>query len=149
MPLGGATCSPSRQNSPSVPSPYSLVILHQGRGSRGEGKGGNCPPPPNFLSQGDGYACPPPYILAITRHINIFAPPPKKKSFPSPCAAWLLGGAGLYRRWVHIVQRVAGPLTIFLLLIWGSKLGGTTQNGTDTPLYPPPRHTHSSGELNS
>ena len=46
------------------------------------GQGGQFPPPPpkkeRNLSQWNGYACgPPPPILAITRHVNIFAPPPR------------------------------------------------------------------------
>ena len=54
---------------------------------QGRESGGGGQVPPNFMAQWqwDGYACaPPPQILAITRHVNIFAPPPRKKSFPRP-----------------------------------------------------------------
>ena len=56
------------------------LICTQGRGSRGGARGA-----PDFLSQGDGYACAPPPKFWQSLGISTFLPPPKKKSFPSPC----------------------------------------------------------------
>ena len=50
-----------------------MCVHHRGAGAGGGGASGQFPPP-NFLSQCDGYACAPPKCW----HINIFAPPPKK-----------------------------------------------------------------------
>ena len=53
----------------------------QGRGSQG----GNYPPPPNFLSQWDGYACAPPLNFGNHQaYVHFCPPPPKKKIVPEP-----------------------------------------------------------------
>ena len=64
--LGGMTLfsrllshvSPSTDGMTLILGDTNQLLWIQGRGSRGGGKGGNCPP--NFLSQWNGYACAPP-----------------------------------------------------------------------------------------
>ena len=60
------------------------------RGAGAGGQGGNCPPP-NFLSQWDGYACahPPPPNFFQSLGISTFLPPPQKKIVPAPLDLYL------------------------------------------------------------
>ena len=60
------------------------IILLQGRGSRGRGQGGNCPPPQLFVSMGWICLCPPlkfgNHYIGISTHL----PPPQEKIVPAP-----------------------------------------------------------------
>ena len=67
----------------------------------GGGKGGNCPP--NFLSQWDGYACPPPPKIWQSLGISTLLPP-KNKIVPAPLNIW------------HCHQRLQTPVYLESLL---------------------------------
>ena len=64
--------------------PYRPYHLCRPYRDAGAGGGGHCPPTFCLNGMDRSMPVPPPQILAITRHINIFAPPKKKKSFPRP-----------------------------------------------------------------
>ena len=80
-----------------------LLLLLPGAREPGGGKGVNCPPP-NFLSQWDGYACAPPKIWQSLGMSTLLPPPPRKKSFPRP---WLLRSCcyddGYYLRFLSLL----------------------------------------------
>ena len=60
----------------------------QGRGSRGGGKGGNCP---TFCLNGMDMPVPPPLNFGRSLGISTFLPPPppKKKIVPAPLVEWV------------------------------------------------------------
>ena len=67
-----------------------FLYLDLASGAREPGRqGGQLPPPPNFLSEGDVYACAPPKFwqsLGISTCLPP-PPPPKKKIVPAPLSS--------------------------------------------------------------